>query len=156
MNLKNKYLLTLFISASLISQCDGQNTGHSINAGAVSTSGYSHTIGEIIVTPDSANQNQNGILGLVSSLGLQVVGLAEITADEVQYVYPNPVDDYLHFKSPSNYLVTNVDIYTCDGHFSGRRTISNNQILVSDLKPGVYIIHLTNSDNGISFKIIKQ
>lgn len=94
----------------------------------------------------------------ISNAGLTTnCDLSTVESDILSSIkpYPNPVSDYLYFANISK--IYRVECYTIDGRLL--RTIegkSVNQINVSDLTSGVYIVKV-NSDNGSSnFKIIKE
>ena len=74
-------------------------------------------------------------------------------------VYPNPVQNELHFSIPNAAENAEIHIQNIDGkeikvyHFSYG---TKNQIPVHDLSPGIYFIKLLQGENQMIEKIVKQ
>ncbi|MEX1001344.1 MAG: choice-of-anchor J domain-containing protein [Crocinitomicaceae bacterium] len=66
-------------------------------------------------------------------------------------IYPNPVKDKLHLQTTTDNLVEIYDL-------SGRKVISDqgNQLDVSSLAPGKYVIRITSSTNVVVKSFIKE
>ena len=66
-------------------------------------------------------------------------------------IYPNPTSDFVHIKYDD---LSRVEIY--DLHGVLQKISSDEQIYISDLRKGVYIILINNSrgDNSVSNKLI--
>tara|TARA_B100000767_G_scaffold273084_1_gene302312 strand:+ start:764 stop:1462 length:699 start_codon:yes stop_codon:yes gene_type:complete len=76
----------------------------------------------------------------------------EIATNDFVKVYPNPTTDKLIIlsKSPQNSILYNVN---------GQKVLESdrNELNVSELPTGVYLLHTTNTQNQLStFKIIKK
>ena len=76
----------------------------------------------------------------------------EIATNDFVKVYPNPTTDKLIIlsKSPQNSILYNVN---------GQKVLESdrNELNVSELSTGVYLLHTTNTQNQLStFKIIKK
>ncbi|MDR2085069.1 MAG: T9SS type A sorting domain-containing protein [Bacteroidales bacterium] len=68
-------------------------------------------------------------------------------------IYPNPVDDYINIKLNDGTLSNKyVEIYNLVGNLVLKQKLSNTQINVSALSPGLYIINV----NNVQQKFIKQ
>lgn len=76
--------------------------------------------------------------------------------DEIS-IYPNPVEDVLHIKFNTDLIVKSVTIYDFTGKEVINRTIqSSNEINVSHLKSGSYVLKM-NTSNGIKkYRFIKK
>ncbi len=80
--------------------------------------------------------------------------------DNLIRIYPNPANDLIYINIPNHSSFTNIKIELCDIY--GKTVLSKdiinniNELNISKLKPGIYIIKL-NSDNKLNqeFKIIK-
>jgi hypothetical protein len=70
----------------------------------------------------------------------------DVTASDIK-LYPVPAVDVLNVESDSN--IANATIYNRIGQVMLTTTVSNNQIDVTSLKPGMYIIELTTEDGAI-------
>jgi len=97
-----------------------------------------------IMVIDKAN------LGLVSSI--------EDNEDQNQInVYPNPVTDLLNVNIDlSNGEKTNYKIFDLNSKIVNSNELLNNQIDVSNLIKGVYILEINNSNNTNKIKFIKE
>lgn len=70
-------------------------------------------------------------------------------------IYPNPVTNILTFNTTDNKKVTQIMLYSMDGKIILDKAIENNQIDLSNLLEGTYILK-TDFDNSTNFKIIKR
>ena len=68
--------------------------------------------------------------------------------------YPNPVKDFLNFKTEQNVL--KVEIYDITGRILSLTTVSENKIDLSNLKTGNYILKLYTEKGIIKTKIVKE
>ncbi len=68
--------------------------------------------------------------------------------------YPNPVKDFLNFKTEQNVL--KVEIYDITGRILSLTTVSENKIDLSNLKTGNYILKLYSEKGIIKTKIVKE
>ena len=70
-------------------------------------------------------------------------------------IYPNPVTNILSFNTTDDKKVGHVRLYSMDGKMVLDKDISNNQIDLTNLLQGTYILK-TDFDDSINFKIIKR
>jgi hypothetical protein len=83
-----------------------------------------------------------------------------LAADEVSKttathteIYPNPVVDYLTIKSDTN--IYKVEVYDMSGR-NVNTTLKGNQVNVTDLSAGDYIINIETKEGKVSKKFIKK
>lgn len=70
-------------------------------------------------------------------------------------IYPNPVDDILHIKSNQKYKKFN--LYSAEGRLVLKGDVQDNQINVSSLEKGYYIVEIfDNKANSVKHKILKK
>ncbi|WP_294324664.1 T9SS type A sorting domain-containing protein [uncultured Chryseobacterium sp.] len=126
----------------------------SINSGAVSTDGFSHSIGEIYVIPTDPDQASSGTMGLLYQSVLQVLGVSELEKDNVK-IYPNPTADFIYVKLSSKSKIEGAEIYDLSGKLVFRTKMDSEQLDLRSLPQGVYMIVFKNSDLK-PIKIIKK
>ena len=68
--------------------------------------------------------------------------------------YPNPIKDFLNFKTEHN--ITKVEVYDIAGRIVSSNSVSENKIDLSELKTGNYILKLYTEKGIINTKIIKE
>jgi hypothetical protein len=72
-------------------------------------------------------------------------------------VYPNPFNNILFVRMSPSFDYFNYDFYTVEGKLVKKiRTNNNSPIPTMDLKPGVYILKISNNQNTLIRKIVKQ
>lgn len=69
-------------------------------------------------------------------------------------VYPNPVKDFLNFKT--EYNIFKIEIFDITGRKFSSNSVHENKIDLSDLKTGHYILKLYTENGIINTKIIKE
>lgn len=126
----------------------------SINSGAVSTDGFSHSVGEIYIIPTDPDQARSGTMGLLYQSVLQVLGVSELEKDNVK-IYPNPTADFIYVKLSSKSKIEGADIYDLSGKLVFRTKMDSEQLDLRSLPQGVYMIVFKNSDLK-PIKIIKK
>ncbi len=84
----------------------------------------------------------------------EVLNVSIVNREEI-YFYPNPAKDKLYLKN-DNYLNGDVMIFDLDGKLEMSKKIDSNNIDVSMLKKGIYIVKLSNSNNVLVNKLIKE
>jgi len=113
---------------------------------------------------ESASQYANpdvylgyGIPNLQIALNLGL-GVANNNLDTVIKVYPNPVKERVYFKIPSDETNLKVALFDMLGKqvLNGSVDAINNQIDISSLSKGMYLLKLNLKNTSKSFKIIKQ
>ncbi|RYZ82876.1 MAG: T9SS type A sorting domain-containing protein, partial [Proteobacteria bacterium] len=72
-------------------------------------------------------------------------------------LYPNPVKNNLNFSLPNGEKIAKISISNIAGQNVSNKELSQNTINLENLKAGVYVITVTNT-NGISYtsKFIKE
>ncbi|WP_294267586.1 T9SS type A sorting domain-containing protein [uncultured Chryseobacterium sp.] len=126
----------------------------SINSGAVSTDGFSHSVGEIYIIPTDPDQASSGTMGLLYQSVLQVLGVSELEKDNVK-IYPNPTADFIYVKLSSKSKIEGAEIYDLSGKLVFRTKMDSEQLDLRSLPQGVYMIVFKNSDLK-PIKIIKK
>lgn len=126
----------------------------SINSGAVSTDGFSHSVGEIYVIPTDPDQASSGTMGLLYQSVLHVLGVSELEKDNVK-IYPNPTADFIYVKLSSKSKIEGAEIYDLSGKLVFRTKLDSEQLDLRSLPQGVYMIVFKNSDLK-PVKIIKK
>ncbi|WP_295840808.1 thiol protease/hemagglutinin PrtT [uncultured Apibacter sp.] len=71
-------------------------------------------------------------------------------------IYPNPVQDVLHLKTQSDLKVKSIIIYDFSGKEVINESLSSNEINVSDLKSGPYVIKIQTSNGDKKYRFIKK
>lgn len=74
---------------------------------------------------------------------------------EIVFVFPNPVIDVMNILTSKDKVVSKIFLFSLDGKSVLEKEIINNQIDISFLPKGTYIIK-TNISKKENFKIIKQ
>ena len=70
-------------------------------------------------------------------------------------IYPNPVDDILYIKSTLNYK--KFSLYSAEGRLVMKGDIRENQINVSSLEKGYYVVEISDNKSGnLRYKILKK
>ncbi len=69
-------------------------------------------------------------------------------------IYPNPVKNVLNFDSAVQ--ITNIDIYDISGRILKTKRVDSNQIDISELSTGHYIVRFTTAEGPVTIKILKQ
>lgn len=126
----------------------------SINSGAVSANGFSHSVGEIYVIPTDPDQASSGTMGMFYQSVLQVLGVSELEKDNVK-IYPNPTADFIYVKLSSKSRIEGAEIYDLSGKLALRTKLDAEQLDLRSLPQGVYMIVFKNSDLK-PIKIIKK
>ncbi|MCB9227652.1 MAG: T9SS type A sorting domain-containing protein [Chitinophagales bacterium] len=149
--MKKTILLTLSLGLSY-AYCQDL---YSINNGAVSSNNLIYTVGEIFVLPVSdPNEASSGTIGAVSRIEFFVTGLNELTILENVTAYPNPTSNSV-FIETENEKFNAISIYDLSGRLVENKNVINNQVDLSSLQTGTYLIQ-TNNQKIQSFKIIKK
>lgn len=92
---------------------------------------------------------------ILNLLGEETVLSVEDNLSEVVSIFPNPVNDILNVRVPSNIEITGATLYDILGK-DQRVNVVNGQINVSALNRGVYILNLETSAGVLTQKIVKQ
>lgn len=71
-------------------------------------------------------------------------------------VYPNPVQDQLRLKNPTNLDINKAEVYTISGQLIKTVKAVDQFLDVTLLKTGVYFVKLYSAHTSKTFKVIKQ
>jgi hypothetical protein len=72
-------------------------------------------------------------------------------------VYPNPFNNILFVRISPSLDYFNYDFYTVEGKLVKKILTNNNSAIPTmDLKPGVYILKISNNQKTLIRKILKQ
>lgn len=82
------------------------------------------------------------------------LGLQENELINEIFIYPNPVKDFLNFKTEHN--IVKVEVYDIAGRILSSNSVSENKIDLSELKTGNYILKLYTEKGITNTKIIKE
>jgi len=93
--------------------------------------------------------NNRSVFGLY----LDVTGI-ESTSNESLVLFPNPTDAFLNF--PSSARIEEVRIFDAQGRIVKQEVSNVNQINVSDLNSGLYILQANLNNRLVSTRFIKQ
>lgn len=97
-------------------------------------------------------QAENGVVHVIDEVLLpSLADLNEMTKSDLE-IYPNPSTDILKIK---NVTANDYSIYNVDGKIVSSGTVSNNEIIVSNLEKGNYFVQLTTSNGVYQTKFIK-
>ncbi|QBZ97784.1 T9SS type A sorting domain-containing protein [Flavobacterium sangjuense] len=148
-----KQIFTIFISVGFIPIIYGQSLS-STNSGAVSNNNLIYTVGEVFVNPTNQNDASSGLIGSISRIEFTSLSINEIEFNQNLKFYPNPTSNSV-FLDIENEIIKNIYIFDLNGKLVNNQKNSNNQIDLSNLQTGTYIIK-TDNQNFKSFKIIKR
>ncbi|AZB28333.1 T9SS type A sorting domain-containing protein [Chryseobacterium balustinum] len=79
---------------------------------------------------------------------------SEIAQDKKINIYPNPTSDFLHVPTTEN--IKSLEVYDLSGKVVLKDTSGKNQISVSFLNKGMYIIKITTNHSVFSTKFSKK
>ena len=98
-----------------------------------------------------------GIPNLQLALNL-TLGIAGDDFNTSVKVFPNPVKEHLFFKMPSNETFLKVMVFDMLGKQVLHHSVDavTNQLDVSSLSKGLYLLKIHSKNNAATFKIIKQ
>ncbi|MCG9794193.1 T9SS type A sorting domain-containing protein [Flavobacterium algicola] len=83
------------------------------------------------------------------------LGTNSIVTNNKFVVYPNPVNDVLHFASTTS-LIENVAVMNVQGQRVINTTSSNSEVNVSKLEKGVYFLNLKSKEGISVYKFVKE
>lgn len=84
---------------------------------------------------------------------IQALGVNDNLADSKIVMYPNPVKDIVFFNSEEN--VVKVEVYDTSGRILSSNAVQDNQLNLTELKMGNYILTVY-TENGISHSKISK
>lgn len=134
---------------------NSQSLLQSVNSGSIISPGSSVSIGEIVVVPQNQSQSNSGIIGLLAQTQ-QTLEVPQLELSEKITVFPNPTIATISFKTNTILANEEVSIYNLSGQLISKKTVNaNNNLDLTDLQTGVYLIQFRNKKIN-SFKIIKR
>lgn len=149
----NKPLQLVLLSVSAL--YFSQTTLGGLNSGGVSNENLMHAVGEIYVIPTNPDQINSGTIGMMYQTVLSFLGVKEAFVTDDVKVFPNPTTHYLNFKISSKSKLEDILIYDFTGKLIKEEKIINQQIDLTFLPSGIYIIRFKNSEIK-PIKIIKD
>ena len=78
----------------------------------------------------------------------------DVAIDDFE-VFPNPMKDILTIKSKNNQIIEKVNIYDTSGKMSLYAISNFNNVDVSSLKSGIYILEIITNNGTVTKKVIK-
>jgi len=148
-----KQIFTIFISFGFIPIIYGQSLS-STNSGAVSNNNLIYSVGEVFVNLTNQNDASSGLIGAISRIEFTSLSINEIEFNQNLKFYPNPTSNSVIIDI-KNEIIKNIYIYDLNGKLVHNQKNINNQLDLSSLQTGTYIIN-TDNQNIKSFKIIKR
>jgi hypothetical protein len=85
-----------------------------------------------------------------------IAGVKEDNLSQEVTIFPNPAESYLRIKSISGKVIEEVRIYNLTGQKIFEQSLLVEQLDVSFLKSGMYIIEMTSDKSVVRQKLIKQ
>jgi hypothetical protein len=143
----------IFISFGFIPIIYGQSLS-STNSGAVSNNNLIYSVGEVFVNLTNQNDASSGLIGAISRIEFTSLSINEIEFNQNLKFYPNPTSNSV-ILDIENEIIKNIYIYDLNGKLVHNQKNINNQLDLSSLQTGTYIIN-TDNQNIKSFKIIKR
>ena len=108
---------------------------------------------DIVVNAEGLYDIQFNLSTLEYSFKLVTLNVEDYGSKLNIEVYPNPTNDILNISSAD---FTEAQVYDVAGRLIKNATVINQQINISDLSSGSYILQLQGNNNQQTFKIIKQ
>lgn len=71
-------------------------------------------------------------------------------------IYPNPVQDFLRLNNASNQIIERVEVMSLQGQLMKQFIRPKNEILLSDLPSGLYLLKVQLGDDFYHQQIVKQ
>lgn len=110
-------------------------------------------IGYVGVGSESTFDPEGDIFDEIWRLDPELLSITEESAIDVS-VYPNPTTDVLFIES--SIPIKEVTVYTLLGQAVMTGIIEDNQLDVSSLSKGVYLLEMTNTDKIFTQKLVKN
>lgn len=137
-----KKLKIIFGLTLIWANTQAQNNIGGTNSSASSNNNSPYVIGEIFVIGTNPNQNQSGTMGVYSTIVLKTKnGILSVLEKDVE-VFPNPARNELNIRFRTNSSKSEVQIFDMSGKHVVMKKIENNQIDISELIIGTYLLKL--------------
>ena len=153
-----KSLFIFFSFFVFLSQnASAQSVIGSINSGAVSNNDLMFSVGEIFVIPTTNIDDANsGTMGIVyRNQLLKLVGINEVIFSENAKAFPNPVSNVVTIEFEDEIRFHTIKVYDVSGRLITTENVQNNQVDLSNLESGTYILR-TEKNVIKPIKIIKK
>ncbi len=153
MRIKITYLL-LFICFSANAQIQQETTTYSYD--------NLNRLVQVVFNDGSTHNYVYDNLGNRTQLNIETLSIDEETLKDVITVYPNPTENCLNIKLPSDFSTQDVKItiYDVNGRTmeSYSTSIENSEVVidVGKLSNGVYLLHLKSEEKSWSKLFIKK
>ncbi len=131
---------------SLLTPTYYTSDGSSTDSGG-SVANFTDTVFVDVITDDGV-KNQQWVVKVVIDGTLS--NNSNILVEKDYHCFPNPTSSILTI--PSNIKIKEVNIYSINGSYIGEFTTTNNQLDVSALKDGIYIL----KSKEFNYKLIKR
>ena len=69
-------------------------------------------------------------------------------------LFPNPIQHSLYFES--KYNIKNIKLFSISGQLILNKKIENNQVDLSEIQKGFYLIELTDEQNNKTYQKINK
>jgi len=125
----------------------------SVNSGANSGEQLIYAVGEIYVVPEDIDDASSGTIGSVSRIEFLITELDEIVSFDEVNIYPNPTKNAVYIET-EEINIEYIFIYDANGRLISKKFVNNNQINLTTLQTGIYIIKI--NDTKTAFKIVKN
>lgn len=148
-----KKLKIIFGLTLLWANIQAQNHIGGTNSSASANTKNPYSIGDIFVTGTNSNQNSSGTIGAYSAIVLKTTtGILSIQEKDIE-VFPNPAKNELNIKFKNTLSKSEVHIFDLNGKQVATKKIENNQIDLSELTIGTYLLKLNEQT---TIKITKE
>jgi hypothetical protein len=148
-----KQILRILFCIGIVTPIYGQ-TISTTNSGALSNNNLIYSVGEVFVIAPNQNESSSGLIGAISRIEFNSLSVNEVEFTQNLTFYPNPTSNSI-FIEVDNKVINNFFIFDLNGKFIENKRNINNQVDLSNLQTGNYIIK-TDNPNIKSFKIIKR
>jgi len=115
--------------------------------------------------PNATSENDlyanflNGTIpnGTIYKFTKSVSGTSELTRDNDKFsLYPNPADNYFIISLDDAEMdIRSVSIHNANGKIIKEISYSNSVIDISDLSPGIYLVHINTKSGNATRRLIK-
>jgi hypothetical protein len=131
------------------------------NAAALMIPGLAPTTNQIYGFSDDANTTVSSVIidnYTVTAVSMSTLSTQEIVIAENEIkLFPNPAKGVLHISSSLDQM-SSVSIVDLNGRLVKSLEVNANNVTadIQDLKPGLYILNISNSGGTVSRKFIKE
>lgn len=116
---------------------------------------YSFTFNNVGTTTYECQPHRTFMKGTITVVAEGTLSSEEFDSKLNIAMYPNPVSDKLYFSSSTNISIEEVSIHNLQGQKVYEISLPNDQIDVSQLTNGIYILKFATNDEIETKKFIK-